>query len=170
MMVRPSLPPLARGIAIGLAAAALLVGLAVWLNSGSQARLEGSVLKVRTIATDEAASIAVVDFRLSNPARALFQVKQAEVVVTTASGTVVEGKAVVEMDLDRVLSYYPMTGPRFNPVLRTRERIRQGETLDRTAAGSFAIPEKDLVERRGLAIRIQDADGAVTEISEGRGK
>ncbi len=165
MMVRPKLPPLAFGIALGLAAAALLVGLAVYLNRGSQTRLEGSILKVRTIATDDAASIVVVDFRLKNPARALFVVRDVTVEATAADGKKLEGVTVSEPDLDRVLGYYPLTGPRFNPVLKARERLRGGETADRTIAASFGVSEKELLQRRGLVVRILDVDGAVAEIA-----
>lgn len=164
MMMRPKLPPLAFGLMLGLAGAALVVGLGVYLNRGSQTRLEGTVLKVRTISTGDASSIAVVDFRLTNPARALFLVREVTVEATTAGGKKLEGMTASEPDLDRVLGYYPLTGPRFNPVLKARERLRAGQTVDRTIAASFDVSEKELLSRRRLAVRIVDADGAVAEI------
>jgi hypothetical protein len=167
MMMRPKVPALAYGMAMGLAAAGLLVGLGVWLNRGSQTRLEGSILKVRTIATDEAASIAVLDVRIKNPARALFLVREVRLEVTGADGKKQEGITVSEPDLDRVLGYYPLAGPRFNPVLKARERLRGGETVDRTIAASFNVSERELMARRALVVRILDADGAVAEIGAG---
>lgn len=170
MMVRPSLPPLARGIAIGVVAAAALAGLALLLNRDSQVRLNGSVLKVRTVSTDDNASIAVVDVRLENPARALFLVKEVSMSLTTAGGQTVEGVMVAQMDLDRVLAYYPLAGPRFNPTLKERDKLRQGEKFDRTAAASFPVAEKELQGRRSLVIRVLDADGAVAEIAEAQAR
>lgn len=170
MAMRVTLPPLAKGLALGLLAAALLVGVGLWLNRGSQTRLAGAILKVRTIATDEAAAIVVLDARIGNPARALFLVREVTVEVTLAGGRKLEGTTVPELDLDRVLSYYPLTGPRFNPVLKAREKLRAAQTADRTIAASFAVSEKELLARRALVVRIVDADGAVAEIAEAAGR
>ncbi len=164
MTIRPSL---VRGLALGVVAAAALAGVAFLMNRGSQVRLDGSILKVRAIATDDAASIAVVDLRLANPARALFLVRETGMVITTARGEQVEGKMVAQPDLDRVLAYYPATGPRFNPVLRVREKFHQNEGGDRTLAAYFPVSEASLSARRELRVRITDADGAVIELVEG---
>jgi len=166
MMIRPSLPPLAKGLAFGLVAVAVIAGLALLFNRGSQVRLEGAIMKVRTISTDDNASIAVVDFRIKNPARVLFLVKEVTIAVVTADGKTVEGISVAQTDLDRVLEYYKLTGPRFNPVLRAREKLTGGIEVDRTSAASFDIPEKALLARRNLLLRIQDADGVIVEIPE----
>ncbi len=166
MTGRPSLPPLVKGVALGLLAVAALVGLAFLLNRGSQTRLDGAILKTRTIATDEKASIAVVDFRIKNPARALFLVKEVTLTAICADGKPVDGKPVPQSDLDRVLEYNPLAGPRFNPVLRTREKLTGGTEVDRTAAGSFPLSDQELQARRNLILKIQDADGVTVEIPE----
>jgi hypothetical protein len=165
MMMKPSLPPLAKFLAIGVAGAAILAGFGLLLNRGSQVRLEGSVLKVRTIATDDNASIAVVDFRVSNPAKALFMVSELKLEVTTADGRRLEGMTVAQMDLDRVLEYNKLAGPRFNETLKERDRLRGGTTEDRTAAASFEISEKQLQARSRLVLKIRDADGVLVEIA-----
>jgi hypothetical protein len=162
MTIRPSL---LRGLALGLLAAAALAGVFVLMNRGSQPRLEGSILKVRVIGTDNQAAVVVADVRLLNPARALFMVKEIVLAATLADGSVVEGKVVAQPDLDRVLAYYPLSGARFTPMLRVRDRLKGGEQSDRTLAASFAVGEAALQGRRALRARIVDADGAVVELS-----
>lgn len=150
----------------GLGVAALLAAAGYWLNRGSQARLEVRWLKVRTIATGPESSLAVFDLRIHNPSRVLFQVKEVEAAVVDSGGARQEGLVAAETDLDRALGYYPLAGPRYSPVLKFRERIRGGETVDRTVAASFSVPVQALESRRRFEIRIQDADGEVVTAAE----
>jgi hypothetical protein len=161
-----SLPRFTKFIGIGLVVALVLVGIGYWLNTGSQVRLEGKVLKVRTVPADDNASLAVVDFRVKNTTRTLFQLKTLTLVVTTAEGQVVEGLPVAQVDLDRVLDYHKVLGPRRTEMLKERDRIRVGTEEDCTAAGSFSISERALQSRKSLVIKLQDADGATIEIPE----
>lgn len=161
-----SLPPFTKFIFIGVGLALVLVGIGYWLNTGSQVRMDGKILKVRTVPADDAASIAVVDFRVKNLTRALFQLKRMTLVVTTAEGQVVEGLPVAQMDLDRVLDYHKVFGPRYTAMLKERDRIRPGAQEDCTAAASFSISEKALQNRKNLVLTLQDADGAMIEIPE----
>lgn len=161
-----TLPPMATYVLVGLLLAAAGVAVIMLLNRGQQVRLEGTILKVRTVAVDDNASIAVVDFRLKNASGALFQVKKLDVIVTQADGSPVEGITMTEMDLDRVLDFYKTAGKRFNPTLKVRDRLRSDDQQDRTAAGSFAISEAALQGRRNLVLKIQDADGALIEFTE----
>ncbi len=169
-MVKPSMPGWLRLLLAGIAAGLVIVGIGLILNRGSEVRLDGSVLKVRTVAPDTNASILVADIRLKNPARALFWVKEVTVSMVDANGKPVEGQTVAEPDLDRVLGYYPLAGPRYNPTLKVREKLRENESVDRTVAASFEVGDKELAARKKLVIRIVDADGAVVEIVEGAGK
>lgn len=161
-------PPVLKYSGMGLAIVAAVVAIAFFANRGSQVRLNGEVLKVRTIKTDDNASIAVVEFRFNNPAKVDFLVKEAKLIVTTADGAEHDVDPVAEADLDRVLDYYKLSGPRYNPTLKRRERFAGSTTADRTIAGSFEIPESALQSRRALTIRIQDADGVVVTIPEKR--
>jgi hypothetical protein len=141
-------------------------GVALWLNRGAQVRLDGRIVKVRTIATDDNASIAVLEIRFSNPADTPFVVRDVRISAIDANGVEVEGMPVIQSDLDRVLDYYKAVGPRYNPVLRAKERFRKGEGGDRTVAGSFNLPEAALKARRNLKVFIEDVDGYVVEIAE----
>lgn len=165
-MRKIQVPALLQWSAAGLAIVAVIAGIGYWLSLGSQARLEVRWLKVRTIATGPESSLAVFDVRIHNPSRVLFQVKEVEAILVDSGGTSHEGLVAAQTDLDRVLSYYPLAGPRYNPVLMFRERIRGGETADRTVAASFPVPAQALESRRRFELRIHDADGAVIEAAE----
>lgn len=165
-MRRMRIPAVLQWSAAGLAVVAAVAAVGYWLSLGSQARLEVQWLKVRTIATGPESCLAVFDLRLRNPSRVLFQVKEVEVAVIGAGGTRHEGLVAAQTDLDRVLSYFPLAGPRHNPVLMFRERIRGGETADRTVAASFPVPAETLQSRQGFELRIQDADGAIVATRE----
>jgi len=167
-MNRLRFPPVLVWSLAGLGVVALLAAAGYWLNLGSQARLEVQWLKVRTLATGPDTSLAVFDLRIHNPSRVLFQVKDVEVAVVDASGGRQEGLVAAQTDLDRVLGYYPTEGPRYTPVLRFRERIRGGETVDRTVAASFNLPEQALRVRQRFEVRIHDADGQAVTAREQR--
>jgi len=167
-MNRLRFPPLLGWSLAGLGVVALLAAAGYWLNRGSQARLEVRWLKVRTLATGPDTSLAVFDLRIHNPSRVLFQVKDVEVAAVDAAGGRQEGLVAAQTDLDRVLGYYPTEGPRYTPVLKFRERIRAGETVDRTVAASFNMPEQALDARQGFEVRIHDADGEVVIVREQR--
>ena len=52
----------------GLVAVVCMVGFVFYVQRGAHIELTGKVLKVRTAPLDENASIAAVDFRVSDPA------------------------------------------------------------------------------------------------------
>jgi len=54
--------------AIGIVCIAIGAWMVVYVNRGAYVDLPGKVLKVRTAPLDEASAVAVVDFRVSNPA------------------------------------------------------------------------------------------------------
>jgi hypothetical protein len=147
---------------------AVVVGAVVYLNRGSNVRLEGKILKVRAIATGEAASLALVDFRILNPAEVRFVVREVRVSLTRADGTSIDGLVAAESDLDRVLGYFPAYGPRYNDVLKPRAQMGGGQKADWCVGAGFDFSAQDLEGRKGLKLVIEDVDGAVVEISETR--
>lgn len=153
-------------VLIGLGVVAVIIAFSLLANRGARARLTGSILKVRLIPTDTNSAVALIDFRFQNPAEVPFVVRDVQVVVIDADGATVEGDRVAQMDLDRVLEYNKLAGPRYNPMLMARDRANPGESFDRTAAGSFALSEQQLERRKRFVLRIGDVDGATTEIEE----
>jgi hypothetical protein len=97
-------------------------------------------------------------------------VREVKILLIDSGGLQHEADPVAEVDLDRVLDYYKLTGPRYNPTLKMRERFAGGETQDRTVAASFPVSEGLLASRRALVIRIEDADGVKVEIAEKRAR
>lgn len=173
---RAGVPPVLKYSAAGLAIVAVVVAIVFLLNRGSQVRLDGQIVKVRTLKTGDAdpdlnvtaSSLAIIECRLRNPAGVSFLVKSVKVTVTDANGATVESDITAETDLKRVLDYYPQAGPLYNPTLKARDRIASGESVDRTVAASVRIPESALQSRQALTIEIQEADGAVVTLTEKR--
>ena len=65
----------AAAFGIGLAIIALAVGGIFLMQRGDRIELPGKMLKVRTAPLDEDSSIAVIDFRITNPSNVQFEVR-----------------------------------------------------------------------------------------------
>ncbi len=155
---------------VALAGAALVTGIvAVVLYSarGGRMELKGEVLRVRTVSIDENSSAAVVDFRFTNTAGYPWVVRSVEVLLTGAGGELIEGSTIADEDAARLFEYFPLLGQKYNPSLLIRTRIGPRQTEDRMIAARFEVPERELQTRRGLRVRIEDVDGAVSEIAAG---
>ncbi len=150
---------------VGLVLVALLAGLAYWFNMGSQVRLNGQVVRVRTVATSETSSVLIAEVRIDNPADVPFVVRQASVSVTGSGGAAVTGDPVAQGDLDRLLGYYAADGPRYNETLKVRSRLSGRSRRDWTVPASFSLPKAELDARRELTIEIQDVDGVRVKIT-----
>jgi hypothetical protein len=157
-----------RYLLAGLLAVAAAVALGYWMNRGSQVRLETQILKVRLIGTDDNSAVAVLDIRFRNPAKVQFVVRDVFVTYVAPDGKTFEGRTIAEVDLDRVLDYHKLAGPRYNPTLRVRDKLAAGEQIDRTLAADFPLAEAVLAGRRHFVIRVLDVDGAVSEFAEAR--
>jgi hypothetical protein len=133
---------------------------------GAHLTLDGRILKVRTLATGDNDSIAVLDFRVTNRAQTPFMVREGLVKITTADGKEVEGDTIARSDMNRVFDYYKLLGPKFNEVLILRDRINGGARLDRMLAARFSMPAADLDARRNLTLTLVDVDGPTFTFSE----
>lgn len=145
----------------GLAVVSLAVMLILRSQRGGHMELAGSILKVRTLSTDENSSVALIDFRASNTADYPWMVRSVSVSVNGA-----EGSAISDVDAARLFQYFPLLGPKYNDSLTTRMRIPPHQSVDRMIAARFEIPEARLRARKGLLIRVEEVDGAVSEIVE----
>ena len=131
------------GFGVGLVVVIVLILGTLVTTKGGHLTLEGKVMKVRTLATDDKNSIAIVDFRVHNAAGIPFMSREAKVIVTKADGTTVEGQTTAKTDLDRVFDYYKILDPSTNPVLIQRDRVKAGETMDRMVAALIELPESE---------------------------
>ncbi|MEO7651016.1 MAG: hypothetical protein ABIZ80_11155 [Bryobacteraceae bacterium] len=155
-------------VALGVGLAVVVVGVAgvLFLNRGSHIELKGTILKVRTLAVEEASSIAVLDFRFANPSNYPFVVKQVDIAIETKDGKRLEGERVSEVDARRLFEYYPLLGQKFNDTLLMRDKIPGRQSMDRMIAARFEAPESVIQNRKRMVIRIEDVDGPVAELEE----
>lgn len=152
-----------------LAAAVLVaavIAVVFYLNKGSNVRLEGKILKVRAIPTGEGASLALVDFRVTNPANVRFIVKDIKVRLTREDGSSVDGLVAAQGDLDRVIGYFPAYGPRYNDVLKGKSQMGGGQKADWCVGAGFDLDASAIEKRKNLTLVVQDVDGALVEIAE----
>ena len=154
-------------VGIGVFAVAILVAAIVYIQRGAHLELRGSIQKVRTLATDDSSAVAVIDFRFVNPSDYRFVVRKVEVSLEDKQGRVLEGAVASEVDAKRLFEAYPVLGQKYNETLLMRTKVGPRESMDRMVAARFEIPEKLLQERKQLRIRVEDVDGAVSEILEG---
>lgn len=160
------IPDFVKYLAMAMLIVAVLLAVVLLVNRGSQVRLEGKILKTRLIPTDDAACLAVLDGRIDNPSNVTFVVKDVHFRVMLADGTTLDGDQVAQMDLDRVLDYYKIYGPRYNPVLKPKDSFKGNSQVDRTIVVSFPRSAADIERRKGFIIDVDDADGAVTQLAE----
>ena len=154
-------------LGIGLAVVGVVIVLTLFGTRGAHLSLTGNVLKVRTMATDENNTLAVVDFRVHNTATETpFVIKDAIVTVTTADGKDVEGMTVARRDMDRIFDAYKLIGPKYNQSLIPSDRVGGAQTIDRMIASAFPLKESAVEKRRNLRVRFVELDGATSEISE----
>lgn len=151
---------------IGIAVIAIAVAAILFLNRGARIGLTGQILKVRTAPLDEASSVAVLDFRIHNPASNTFVVRTVTVVMEDPDGKQYGGATVSETDAKTLFQFVPLLGQKFNPTLLMKDKIPPGTTEDRMVAVRFEAPEARLDARKRFLLRIEDVDGPVTEIPE----
>jgi hypothetical protein len=70
------------------------------------------------------------------------------------------------VDAKTLFRYYPLLGEKFNDTLLMRDRIGSRQGMDRMVAARFEVPESQLQDRKKLAVRIEEVDGVVSEITE----
>lgn len=153
-------------VGIGVVVAGLAVALVFYLQRGAHMELKGAIQKVRTLAVEEKASIAVADFRFVNSSDYLFIVREVRMSFEDRQGRIHDGAVASEGDAQRIFEYYPALGQKYNPSLLARTRIGARQSLDRMLAARFEVPEAELQARRRLILRVEEVDGAVSEISE----
>ncbi len=151
---------------IGVALVFVCVMVILFMNRGAHVVLEGSIQKVRVQAMDENSSLVVLDFRFVNPADYPFIVRLATMIVEDPEGNQYVGAYVDESSANRVFEYYPLLGPKYNETLKVRDRVEAKESLDRMICARFEVPDSTVKTRKRLIIRVEDVDGAISEIIE----
>jgi hypothetical protein len=153
---------LAFGLAVVIVIA--IIAAVFFVQRGTHLELRGEILKVRTAPLDDNNSAAVVDFRFLNPADYEYNVLKVTVIAQQKSGMTIEGMTISDQDAQHLFEALPLLGQKYNPSLIVRNRIPPHATEDRMIAASFPIPEGELDMRRGLTVRVEEADGVISEI------
>ena len=150
----------------GIVVVALALAGVFYVQRGAHMELKGTILKVRTLATGENTSAVLIDFRCVNAADYPWVVRGVSVALTDSQGYLVEGATISDTDAARLFEYFPLLGQKYNDSLTMRTRIPPRQTLDRMIAARFEIPEAHLRARQSLRIRVEEVDGAASEIVE----
>ena len=151
---------------IGVVCIALAALWVVHMQRGAYIDLPGKVLKVRIAPLDEESSVAVVDFRVSNPADYPFVVRKVTVALQDSAGAESEGQTVSEVDARQLFQVIPLLGQKFNDTLLMRDSIPPHSSWDRMVAARFEVPESALQARKRLIVRIEEVDGKVFDLSD----
>ncbi|HLG98982.1 MAG TPA: hypothetical protein VKX49_21910 [Bryobacteraceae bacterium] len=150
---------------VGVLAVALAVIAILGYTKGSHLVLEGQILKIRTGALSDADSVAVLDFRLTNPSNIPFVVRTVDVSLEQANGTMVDGNNVTKGDLKQLFDYNKFLGERYNDGLAIKDTIPPHSSVDRMVAVRFDVNNRDLEKAKAIHLSIQDMDGPLFETS-----
>jgi hypothetical protein len=159
-----------RNFLIGLSMGAVCVVAAVvwtvYIQRGAHIDLPGKVLKVRTVPLDEGSSVAVLDFRVSNPADYPFVVRTVTVSLEDNAGNRTDGTTISETDAKRMFELMPLLGQKYNATLVMRDRIPPHTAQDRMVSARFEMPESRLESRKRLVVQVEEVDGKIVEFSD----
>jgi len=151
---------------VGLVLVALGIGAVFYIQRGAVIDLPGRILKVRTAALDDNSTIAVLDFRITNPSDVLLEVRQVQVEMEGKDGKSYLGDVASEGDTKRMFDAMPILGPKFLENLSMRQRIKPHVSEDHMVAARFAAP-LDVVEgRKRFILHIEEIDGKSFEYPE----
>ena len=147
-------------VAIGIALVVILSA-----NKGAHLQLQGNILKVRTGALGDGNSIAVMDFRVTNPSDLPFVVRNVEITLEKKNGEMEDGVTVSKSDLKQLFQYNRFLGDQYNDGLGMRDTIPPRSTVDRMVAAHFEVDARELEKAKAVHLSIQDVDGPLWETS-----
>jgi hypothetical protein len=148
---------------VGIACIAIAVAGILYMQRGAHIDLPGKILKVRTAPLDESSSVAVFDFRISNPADYQFVVRTVTVTMEDAAGNRLLGQTISETDAKRMFELVPLLGQKYNDTLLMRDKIMPHTSQDRMVAVRFEAPEAQLAARKRFLLQIEEVDGKIVE-------
>src|SRR6185295_19989482 len=91
-------------VGLGIAIVAAVLFLSIEGNKGQRIRLDGKILKVRTVTLDDTHTLVIVDFRVTNPSDFPFVFRDANVIVEDEKGGTPEVIPVAKRDMERVFA------------------------------------------------------------------
>ena len=148
-----------------LVAIALAVVVILTANKGSHLELDGKIMKIRTGALGDGNSIAVMDFRVTNPSDLPFTVRDVVVTLEKPNGEMLDGVTISKSDLKQLFQYNRFLGDQYNDGLGLQDTIAPHATVDRMVAAHFEVSDSDLEKAKAVHLSIQDVDGPLWETS-----
>jgi hypothetical protein len=159
---------LKRILTFGLLGAALVAGAIYFYNEGATPALDGEITEVRTLAMDEASSVAVVNFSGTNTSDRIVFIHQRELTITDESGATHIGSPVQVTDVQNLFQYFPILGGMKDAPLLPRTEIEPGAELRGLVAARFDLPKHELDARKSLVLKFYNDQKRYTELSETR--
>jgi hypothetical protein len=152
----------------GLGVAGLCGFLLFYTTSDAHVELVGEIQKVRTGALEELSSVAIVDFRVTNPSKHTFVARSVELALVLPDGRIVVGQSIAEVDAVRLLKALPLLGPKYNETLKLRDKVPAKTQVDRMLSATFKMTEAEIQRRARFVVRVLEVDGNLSEIAEKR--
>ena len=149
----------------GLTGAFVLAALFYFAAYDQAARIDGAIKEVRTLAMDQNASVAIVDFEGANTSDILFVVDDREIIVVDENGIPYEGSTISAFDLKQLFKFFTGLGEMKNEPLISSTKLAPGDTVQGVIAARFEISKDRIDARRELILRVTDVDGGVSEFS-----
>jgi hypothetical protein len=157
-----------RILTFGLLGAALVAGAIYFYNEGATPTLAGEITEVRTLAMDEASSVAIVNFAGTNTSNRIIIIHQREVTMTDESGALHVGLPVQVVDIQSLFEYFPSLGGMKDAPLLPRTEVEPGAELRGLVAARFDLPKHELDARKSLVVKFYNEQGRSTELAETR--
>ena len=146
----------------------LVAGAIYFYNEGATPTLAGEITEVRTLAMDEASSVAVVNFAGTNTSDRIVFIHQREVSITDESGATHIGLPVQVSDIQNLFQYFPILGGMKDAPLLPRTEIEPGTELRGLVVARFNLPKHELDARKSLVLKFYNDQKRYTELSEAR--
>ena len=148
-------------IAVGVVAVGFL-----FFSSGSQSRLEGEIVEVRTLEVQPTAAVALVNFEATNVTSRPFVAYDRRLELVDPDGKRLVGKIVQGVDLQDLFKYFPQLGAMKNEPFLHEGTIEGGETRRGLIAARFEVPEAQIQARDRLVLRLVDGANRPSELTE----
>lgn len=159
---------LKRILTFGLLGALLVAGAIYFYNEGATPELDGEITEVRTLAMDEASSVAVVNFSGTNTSDRIVFIHQRELTITGENGATHIGSPVQVTDVQNLFQYFPILGGMKDAPLLPRTEVEPGAELRGLVAARFELPKHELDARKSLVLKFYNDQKRSTELSETR--
>ena len=150
-------------ILAGLGGSLALAAGFYFLAYDQAARVDGTITNVRTLAMDERASVAIVDFEGSNSSDILFVVDDRKIIVVDENGFPYEGSTIGAFDLKQLFKYFTALGEMTSEPLISSTKLAPGDKVKGVIAARFEISKDQVDARRELILRLTDVDGGISE-------